>query len=62
MIHQAGKLHDKIERDKFLDWLWDFEFNLYKIPVPNLVFFLDVPPEFNQKLMEDRKNKDNGRI
>lgn len=61
MIHQAGKLHDKTERDKFLDWLWDFEFNLYKIPIPDLVFFLDVPPEFNQKLMDGRDNKDNRR-
>lgn len=61
MIHQAGKLYDRIERDKFLDWLWDLEFNLYKIPVPDIVFFLDVPPEVNQKLMEGRENKDNGR-
>ena len=29
----------KKERN-FLDWLWDFEFNLYGLPVPSEVFFL----------------------
>ena len=34
MVHQAGKIKDEDEREKFLDWLWDFEFNLYGLPVP----------------------------
>lgn len=62
MIHQAGKIHDEAERNKFLDWLWDFEFNLYKIPIPDLVFFLDVPLQYNETLMKHRKNKDFRRV
>ena len=57
MVHQAGKIDDKKEREKFLNWLWDFEFNLYKIPIPTKVFFLNMPPEYAFKLMEDRENK-----
>lgn len=57
MVHQSGKISDPVERKKFLDWLWDFEFNLYKLPIPNKVFFLNMPPEFALKLMEDRENK-----
>jgi len=57
MVHQAGKIKDEDERKKFLSWLWDLEFNLYKIPVPTKVFFLDMPPEYTVKLMENRKNK-----
>ena len=57
MIHQAGKIQDKEERKKFLDWLWDFEFNLYKIPVPTKTFFLNMPTEVAVKLMEKRDNK-----
>lgn len=60
MVHQAGKIKDLAERDKFLDWLYDFEFNLYGIPVPDLVFFLDVPPEFQKVFVLDRKNKITG--
>ena len=57
MVHQAGKIQDKAERKKFLDWLWNFEFNLYGLPVPAEVFFLNMPPEYSAKLMKNRENK-----
>ncbi len=60
MIHQAGKINDVNEKNKFLDWLFDFEFNLYKIPQPDMTVFLDMPPEYGRKLMADRANKFSG--
>lgn len=54
MVHQASKIADPDQRDKFLDWLWDFEYGIYKLPVPDLVVFLDVPPEASQKLLQQR--------
>lgn len=57
MMHQAGKIDNKEEREKFLNWLWDFEFQLYGLPVPTEVFFLKMPPEKALKLIENRKNK-----
>ena len=57
MIHQAGKIQDKNERKKLLDWIWDFEFNLYGLPVPSEVFLLKMPPEVSIELMKDRENK-----
>ena len=57
MVHQAGKISDEKEREKFLNWLWDFEFNLYGLPVPNEVFFLNMPVEKSIELMKDRENK-----
>ncbi|MGL5348319.1 MAG: dTMP kinase [Peptostreptococcaceae bacterium] len=59
MVHQASKM-DKEDRDKYINWLVDFEFNMYKIPKPDCVVFLDVPVEFSKKLMENRKNKITG--
>lgn len=59
MIHQASKMEIE-DRDKYLDWLNDLEFNLYKIPKPDCVIFLDVPVEMSQKLMKDRNNKITG--
>jgi len=50
MVHQAGKIRAADERKKFLDWLWDYEFNLYGLPVPDQVYFLNIPPEINEKL------------
>ena len=57
MIHQAGKIQDTNERKKLLDWIWDFEFNLYGLPVPSEVFLLKMPPEVSIELMKDRENK-----
>ena len=57
MVHQAGKILDPEERKKFLDWLWDFEFNLYKLPIPTEVFFLNMPTDYAVKLIKDRENK-----
>lgn len=60
MVHQAAKIQDEIEKNKFLDWLWDFEFNKCGLPIPDAVIFLDVPPEYSRRLMEDRLNKFTG--
>jgi dTMP kinase len=57
MVHQAGKIADKKERKKFLDWVCDFEFKLYGLPIPTEVFFLNMPVEKSIELMENRENK-----
>ena len=57
MVHQAGKIKNDEERQKFLDWLWDFEFNLYNLPIPTEVIFLNMPVEYAQELMKNRANK-----
>jgi dTMP kinase len=62
MVHQAGKIKDQAEKKKFLDWLWDYEFNLFSLPVPDQVFFLNIPPEINQQLIKNRKNKITGQM
>jgi len=60
MIHQAYKIKDKEQKLAFLGWLWDLEFVKLGIPVPDCVIFLDMPPEYALKLMEERKNKITG--
>lgn len=57
MVHQAGKISDKSERKKFLDWIWNFEFNIFGIPVPDKIFFLNMPIDYVERLIKDRKNK-----
>ena len=60
MVHQAGKIYDIAEREKFLDWLWDLEMNIMGLPKPDKVFFLKVSPDMAEKLMKNRKNKITG--
>lgn len=57
MVHQAGKISDLKEREKFLDWLFDLEFGIYGLPKPTEVFFLNMPPEKSEELMKNRENK-----
>lgn len=58
-IHQACKLKGD-ERDKFLEWLFHFEYNLLGLPKPDAVIFLDMPPEYGQMLTKNRANKITG--
>ena len=60
MVHQAAKIENELEKDKFLDWLWEYEYKLFNLPEPDCVIFLDMPPEYSRKLMEERNNKFTG--
>jgi dTMP kinase len=60
MVHQAVKITDEMERNNFLNWLWDLEFAKFGLPIPNLVLFLDVPPECSSKLLAERSSKTGG--
>lgn len=60
MVHQAAKIDNLEEKDKFLNWLWDLEFNLMGLPVPDIVIFLNMPPEYSKELIFNRKNKFTG--
>lgn len=57
MVHQAGKIKDQEERNKFLNWVWDLETNIYGLPKPDEVFFLNMPPKNSLELIKDRDNK-----
>ena len=57
-LHQAGKITDLTEKDKFLDWLFDFEYNKLSLPQPNKVIFLNVPVEVSEKLRAERQVRD----
>lgn len=56
-VHQCSKLPQQ-EWDSFLDWLFDFEFNLMGIPAPDTVIYLQVDPAVSQKLMTGRYQGD----
>lgn len=57
IIYHMSKVPDD-ERNEFIRWHSDFEYNKLGIPKPDLVLYLDVEPEVSQKLMEKRYNGD----
>ncbi len=58
MIHQAGKIKDAKQREEFLSWLEDLEYNIFGIPKPDKTIFLNVSPEMSQKLVLKKQERD----
>lgn len=57
LIHQMSKL-PRDEWDAFAAWLDDFEYGKLGIPKPDLVLFLDMPPELSRALITARYGGD----
>lgn len=53
LIHQGAKLEDK-ELDEYIKWLEKLEFEVFKIPRPDLVIFLRVDALTSLNLIEKR--------
>lgn len=56
-IHQASKIHDAQERDEFLDWLFELEYDTLGLPKPDMTIFLNMPFEISSRLMKERSQK-----
>ena len=56
-VHQCSKL-PREEWDSFIEWLFDYEFNLMGIPAPDKVIYLQVDPKVSQALMTSRYQGD----
>ena len=59
-VHQCSKLPEE-EWDVFLQWLFQYEYDLLGIPAPESVIYLEVDPEISQKLMAGRYEGDEAR-
>ncbi len=56
-IHQGGKIKEAKERKKFLQWLHTMEYEIFKIPRPDRVIFLDVTPDVTREMLILQVNK-----
>lgn len=56
-IHQCSKLPEE-EWKPFLDWLFDYEYELLAIPRPDQVIYLQTDPRISQKLISGRYHGD----
>ena len=58
IIHQAGKILNPVERDEFITWLEDLEYNIFGIPKPDKTIFLNVSPQMSQKLVLQKDDRE----
>ncbi len=55
-IHQAGKIKSAKKRDDFMKWLSQMEYEVFKIPRPDITIYLDLPTKIVLKLLKDRES------
>lgn len=58
MGHQGGKINDQEERKKYFDWLYNLEYEIFKIPKPDLSVILHIPADIAQSLVDKKGHRD----
>jgi thymidylate synthase ThyX len=48
--HQGGKIKDKSEWKKYVNWLYNLEYGIFQVPKPDYTFILKTSVEFSLKL------------
>ena len=54
-VHQASKETGEA-REKYMGWLYEFEYDKLGLPRPDLTIYLDVPTEFTETLLRQRES------
>jgi len=55
-IHQGGKITSAKKRNDFLKWLNEMEYEVFKIPRPDLTLYLSLPINLVLKLLKNRES------
>ncbi len=53
-VHQASKEQGE-DREKYLSWLYEFEYDKLGLPRPDLTIYLDVPTDYTEKMLRHRE-------
>ena len=57
-VHQAAKEPDD-QKEAYLQWLYEFEYDKLGLPRPDLTIYLDVPTAYTEKLLRSREQATN---
>ena len=58
MGHQGGKIKDVIERQKYYDWNYHLEYEIFQIPKPDINIILHVPATLSQQLVDKKGERE----
>ncbi len=59
-VHQAGKIEDVAEKERYIQWLSHLEYDIFGLPRPDCVIFLDMPPAYSLRLRQQRNTLKQG--
>lgn len=57
IAHHAAKLHPS-KRECFKEWIEKLEYIVFKLPPPDKIFFLNVPPQITMPLILNKKQRE----
>lgn len=57
-IHQCSKIEDRMDKIDFINHFLVYEYDILKMPKPDLELFLDMPRDFADILMDNRGRSD----
>lgn len=60
LVHQAGKISDPEEKERYIVWLNELEYGIFGLPKPDCVIFLDMPPAYSLQLRQQRNELKQG--
>lgn len=55
-IHQGGKIKDTKKRNNFIKWLDEMEYEVFRIPRPDITLYLSLPIEIVSQLLKHRNS------
>ena len=58
MIHQSTKFDSYEKISKFLEWVYDLEFDIFGIPKPDLVCYLKISAKTSAKLIASKAQRE----
>lgn len=58
LIYQSSVIENMEEREEFINYIYDYEYNKLGIPAPDLVIFLHAPFELVREIKNKRKEND----
>ncbi len=58
MIYQSANYKTDEEKQKFADWVYNYEYNLLGLPIPDLTIYLDVDEDVHYNLLNNRTDND----
>ena len=57
-LHQGAKVESS-QRKEFFEWLYDYEFNLLGLPVPDFVIYMNIELKYAEKRLRKRQQETN---
>ena len=58
IAHQTGKYKDKKEQKELKQWIEKLEYNVYGLPKPDIIFFMNMNPHISDDLVSKKDTRD----